>query len=1009
VTLNECIKNLFPLSQNKDWKVGLQKSSAAFTSESAKRLVCLLEESLTIFENEDQHSKLLPILLSSGTPEKALSQFNDFAEAFRKRFSYNFNWNHPYTEALMHIFGRSNFLANRLKRNPQLAAELLESPFLLRKKDLKEMENELLTRLEKMTEYSLQEFKNILRRYKYEEYLRITVRDLAELCTFKETLEELSSIAICCLRAAISGVSHNELGIAKNSNSYSISDSFEATYRESYQSKVEGFQHLLPFMILGMGKLGGNELNYSSDIDLIFIHDNEPLTGDTELDYKLRMKAARILIEVMSEVTEEGFLARIDMRLRPGGESAPLVQTLDEMEYYYTVSGELWERQALIKAVPVVGDRKLGKDVMNMITPFVFRSLLDEGVLRDVEKVKKRIEEEHLQESFLNVKLGIGGIREIEFFVQTFQLLYGGTKREFRVPGTLQILQQLRLSELIPERDADTLEKAYFFLRRVEHHLQMREEQQTHTLDSDITRQYEIARNLGYNEFDIEKAHQHFLSDLKDVMVGVRAIFSGLFSRKHMEIEAAIRNCARIQKFTVEEERYIESFSQQLAPHMSESTKNRFQRLFESIKSKIIFYRKLSEHPSALSRLTRIAETSEMLWNYLLNHLELIEQLDNSTIEISEEKFTEKLKKNIQSCGENEEEEIDQLRQFKHNTTFMIGSAEMEGVLSYERTRIALTLLAEVIVQAAFRLSQKWLTKRYGKVLNSKGESGQFAIIGLGKLGGRELTYHSDLDLIFIYYGEGSTNGPREIGAQEYWVKLVQRLISCLSTITGSGYAYKLDARLRPSGNAGVLVTNLDQYLSYHETSQPWEHQVLIKGRVIGGVGGLEWFQKVEEGICSAAYDWIPPSDLNAQINHLRRRKEHELSKEKDYRRNIKEGRGGLLDIEYLTQAFQLKYGRNFPQIQNSQTMEALQKLGELEFLKKEEAKSLQYNYKMMRLIENGLRLIYDESTDLIDFEKVREDTILQLLKHHGYGIQNLREAVETSTNNVREIYQKYF
>ena len=1009
VTLNDWVTNLFPLSKDKDWKAILQESSAPFTSESAKRLVGLLEGSLAIFENETQLAQYLPILLSSGTPEAALTQLHDFADAFRNKFSSNFDWSRPDTGALLYIFGRSNFLANRLKRNPQLAVGLLESPFLLRKKDLKVMENELRTRLNLQTEYSLLGFKNILRRYKYEEFLRITVRDLAQLCPFKETLEELSAIAICCLRAAISGITNHELEISNYSISSSIPDSSVATNRKSSQSSKESPQQLFPFMILGMGKLGGNELNYSSDLDLIFIHDNEPLTGDTERDYKLRMKAARILIEVMSEVTDEGFLARMDMRLRPGGERAPLVQSLDEMEYYYTVSGELWERQSLIKAVPVAGTKQLGKDVMNMITPFVFRSLLDEGVLRDVEKVKKRIEEEHLRESFLNVKLGIGGIREIEFFVQTFQLLYGGGNKQLRLAGTLQVLQQLRQSELIPKQDADTLEKAYFFLRRVEHHLQLREEQQTHTLASDIVQQHAIARNLGYNEFDIEKAHQHFLSDLKDVMGGVRAIFSGLFSSKHLEIEAAIHNCARIQNFTEEEQRFIESFSQQLAPLMSESTKNRFQRLFESIKGKIGCYRKLSVHPSALSRLTRIAETSEMLWNYLLNHLELLEQLDNSTMEISVEKWTDQLEENIQSCAENEEEEIDQLRQFKHTTTFLLGSAEMEGVLSYERTRIALTLLAEVIVQAAFRLSQKWLTQRYGKVLNSMDESGQFAIIGLGKLGGRELTYHSDLDLIFIYSGEGTTSGPRVIGAQEYWVKMIQRLISCLSTITSSGYAYKLDARLRPSGKAGVLVTHLNQYLKYHETSQPWEHQVLIKGRVIGGSGEVEWYQKVEEGIRSAVYDWIPPSDMNAQINYLRRRKELELSGEKDNRRNIKEGKGGLLDIEYLTQALQLKFGSSFPQLQNPKTMEVLPELGKLALLKKEEAKSLQYNYKMLRLIENGLRLIYDESTDLLDFEKVQEDTILKLLKHHGYEVSNLRDTVETSTQNVREIYLKYF
>jgi len=442
---------------------------------------------------------------------------------------------------------------------------------------------------------------------------------------------------------------------------------------------------------------------------------------------------------------------------------------------------------------------------------------------------------------------------------------------------------------------------------------------------------------------------------------------------------------------------------------MHESTKNKFQRLFEAVSVKIGYYRKLSKHPSSLSRLMRIAETSELLWNYLLNHLDLLDQLDNSRLEISAENWTAQLEEMLLCCADNEEDEIDQLRQFKHTITFLLGSAEMEGVLSYERTRIGLTILAEVIVQAAFRLSQKWLTQRYGEVKNKLGESGQFAIIGLGKLGGSELTYFSDLDLIFIHSGEGFTGGENGIGAQEYWIKLIQRLISCLSTITRTGYAYKLDARLRPSGNAGVLVTPLDIYLKYHEKSQPWEHQALIKGRVIGGKGEAKWFKEVEDGIRSAVYEWIPPEDMNAQINHFRLRKEQELSGENENRKNIKVGRGGLLDIEFLTQALQLKYGRDYPQLRCPKTMDALLELGELNLIDLEEAQNLRYNYKLLRLIENGLRLIYDESTDLLDFEKVQTETILQLLKHHGYEVSNLRETVENVTQKVREIYLQYF
>jgi len=1009
VNLYDWTKNLFPLPKKLKWHDIFQAPSSPFIPESGERIANLLKRCSSIKGLSDQLPNFLPILLTSGTPEIAIEQLIDFSSSFRKKNRIDFCWKCNQSKFLIHIFGRSNFLAHRLKLHPEIADKLIKSPFLLKKKSLENMESELEKRIDKISHFSLDEFKKILRQYKYEEYLRISVRDLAKLCTFRETLEDLSNIAICSLRAALSGIIKKELWTKNSPITKTMLKKKNFPEKEDNDSIYEKFDNIFPFTILGMGKLGGHELNYSSDIDLIFVHDNEPITGNKEQDYKIRLKAARILIDVMADVTEDGFLARMDVRLRPGGERSPLVQSLDEMELYYTSRGKLWERQALIKSNPVGGNFKCGEDFVKMIKPFIYRSLLDEEILFDVEKIKNRIEKEHLQESYLNVKLGVGGIREIEFFVQTFQLLYGGLNPELREKSTLEALKVLRKTNLVPKLDIDTLEDAYLFLRKVEHCLQMREEQQTHTLPSDLSKQKEIARNLGYNEFHLEKSLQNFLGDLKDVMGSVRSIFSGLFSREHLEIEAAITNSSRIKNFTSEEKHFIELFSQHLAPLLNESTKNKFQRLFDSINVKINYYRKFSKHPSLISRLTKIAETSEMLWNYLLNHLDLLEEIDNSKLEFSSTIWKKQLSEKIKKCLGNEEEEIDQLRQFKHKITFLLGSAELEGVLSYERTRIGLTMLADIILITAFQLSLRWMKKRYGVVKNSKGNGCKFAIIGLGKLGGSELTYFSDLDLIFIHSGDGNADGFGKICAQEYWVKLIQRLISCLSTMTRTGYAYKLDARLRPSGNAGVLVTPLNAYIKYHENSKPWEHQALIKGRVIGGTGGAKWFKQVETVIKNTVYEWIPPINIDSEINHFRIRKEKEISKESENCRNIKEGNGGLLDIEYLTQLMQLKHGKIYPELQSPETIDVLRKLAELDLLKKEETDSLEYNYKFLRLIENGLRLINDESTDLLDFNNINTETILKILKQHGYMALDLKEAYENVTQNVREIYLKYF
>ena len=1009
MTLDDWIESLLPVTQDTDWNTVFAEPSSPFSTESSLKLAAFLKECVSISGISGYINEFIPALLSSGTPEGALTQLLDFSKSYQKKFKKSFNWSHPITKSLVYVFGRSNFLATRLNRNPEFALELIESPFLYQKKKLLEMEIELRQRLEKQPNYSLSEFKTALRRFKYKEFLRITVRDLAELCPFEETLEELSSVAICCLRESLSFVTFHELINSEKSKKELTQDVTGNENAKFLSSQNLSTNLKLPFVILALGKLGGNELNFSSDVDLIFIHDNENITGEIDFDDNLRIKAARLLIEVMSEVTEDGFLARMDMRLRPGGERAPLVLSLDETEFYYTASREMWERQALIKAVPIAGSEKLSNDVMNMVTPIVYSSLLDEEVLNDVEKVKERIEEEHLREDHLNVKLGVGGIREIEFFVQTFQLLYGGSNQQLQVNGTLKVLKELSKTGLIPKREAALLEEAYLFLRRVEHHLQLRDEKQTHTLPSSIKQQQVLARSLGYKNLDDEIARQQLLSELKDVMGRVRAIFNGLFSRKHLEIEASITKYAKIKHLTKEEKHFIELFSQRLVPLISHDTKNHFQRLFESINVQIEYYRKLSQYPSALSRLTRIAETSEMLWNYLINNLELLEQLEKPVPDISVENLTKILEDQLSTCKGNQEEEIDRLRQFKHTITFLLGSAEMEGLVSYENARIGLTVLAEIIVRAAFDLSQKSLKSRYGHVIDADGVPCNFAIVGLGKLGGEEMTYHSDLDLIFIHSGEGATIGPSLAGAQEYWIKIIQRLISCLTTITRTGFAYKLDTRLRPSGNAGVLVSSLDTYLNYHDSSETWEHQALIKARVIGGSGSSEWFRHVKDVLHKAVYEWNPPSDLNSRINHLRQRKEKELSRETKHQRNIKEGRGGLLDIEYLAQALQLKHGRLYPRLQNPKTMEALSELGRNLIIKQQESKVLQKNYIFLRLIENGLRLIYDDSTNLLDFNRVRQNTILKLLKHQGYSVNNLRDAVESTTEDIRGIYLNYF
>ncbi len=991
MTLDDWIRSLPLPAPPEFWQECLSAGPLPFACDFPAQTAALLTELEASPHYAPQAERLRNALFRSGHVETAIRQLSDFREAYAQKTGRLFDWSYPHSEALLAIFGNSEFLARRLARNPEWADGLLQSPYLKQEKPLDVMKAELEARLP--DPLTLPDLKATLRNYKYEEYLRITVRDLGKLGLFEETLRELSSIATATLQVAFSGV-----------------------------LKLEGGrQEPTPFMVLGMGKLGGNELNYSSDIDLIFVHDEEELTGDPDRDALLRPKLARRLMEVMRETTADGFVARVDMRLRPGGDAGPLVQALDAIENYYAAQGELWERQMLIKARCVAGSSELGEQFRKMVAPFVFSKLLDERVLREVERVKGRIEEEHLREDHLNVKLGVGGIREIEFFVQTFQLLYGGGRPELRLFGTLETLDALEQLHLVPASDTQILRDAYLYLRRLEHALQLREEHQTHVIPAEPAQQRIIARVMGFDDFTPEQARQRLLQHTQDVMARTRAIFGGLFSQRHVEIEAAIRSSTHIRNFEEPEAQLIESLARQLVPLFDAQHKplpehntrlmdrsvleRRFQLLFDRIGAKLHHYQTLLSHPSGLSRMARIAETSEMLWNYLINHLELLEQLD-SPVDLSQADWAQQLAEGLAALDD-EESKIDFLRQFKHMHTFLIGSAELEGLLPYEEARRGLTALAEVITQGALELTMTLLGPRFGE-LEPEGETPiQFGIIGMGKLGGYELTYHSDLDLIFIYNGSGTTNGKREVGAQEYWVKVVQRLISILGTMTRTGYAYKLDTRLRPSGNAGVLVTPLQAYVRYHESSQPWEHQALIKGRLVGGVGGPEWTQEIQGHLEHAVYEWTLPEGLREQITHLRLRKENELSGETKTRRNLKEGRGGLLDIEFLVQYLQLLHGRPHPELRTPQTLEALHTLGQLGLLTPEEAQALAQGYRLLRLVENVLRLLYDESTNTLNLEQLPEDVLMPMLRRQGYETENLPQLLLDSTETIRSIYER--
>ncbi len=1007
-TMSEWMQSLIGQCQaDSDWNQPLSAYLRRNGFSASDSILPLFQELRRLPGFSARFEKILPPLLLSGDLKKALVLLDDFCVLFEEKVCHPFDFNHPHSPALLSIFATSEFLTRHLLKYPRLGATVLESPFLLQCKSLQTMLAELLERLNQYDFLDKTILKKELRLFKYEEFLRITIRDLAEIAPFVEILEELTAVATCCAQIALEGAHKIAQGIIP----------FKIPHDASEQPAL--FQQSAPFIVLGLGKLGGNELNYSSDIDPMLICTEDPNEYDHPLTAdKTLIKTAQCWIEMLGETTEDGFVARIDMRLRPGGETAPLFQSLEGTEFYYETQGTTWERQALVKARPVAGNLTAGTMLLKNLSPFIYSKQIDKNMHSEIRKIKERIEKEHLKEH-LNVKLGVGGIREIEFFVQIFQLLYGGSQPFLRLQNTLKTIDLLAQKNYIPFSDANALRHAYIYLRKLEHRLQMVQELQTHVIPGDVRQQQILARHMGYEEEDIERARRHFLQDLKDAMFRVRSIFSALFDQEYLEIEAAIRNNTHFVDISTEEHALFENSARQFAAlirqsesaHTDASRKDtnplalRFQQLFERIQARVDYYQHLLEHPASLQRLSRIAETSEFLWNYLLNHLELLKQLDAREILHSRVDWEAQLAAKLDEC-EGEEDRLDALREFKHAITFLIGSAELEGIQFYEQARQRLTILAEVILQATYLIVREQMSERFGFPYTCK-EPARLAIIGMGKLGGSELTYHSDLDLIFICSGEGTTSGPRQISNYEYYAKLIQRLISALSSFTRNGYAYRVDTRLRPSGNDGPLVSTLSYYETYHQTSLPWERQALLKGRVVAGDLEHDWVATVEETKTRAIFGNRIPKDLKQQIAHLRGRKEKEVLQETEHQKNIKEGYGGMLDIEYLTQYLQMSCGEKIPDLQNPRTLEVLRKLEKHQILDHPTSETLRKAYTFYHLMESYLRLLCDTDTNMLDFDHLQSRKLIAFLHHHGFSVTDVYKTYQKTSQTVRSLYSQ--
>ena len=835
-----------------------------------------------------------------------------------------------FTTSLLRVWACSEFVAQACIRDPSLLSGLLESGDLLADYQADEHPRKLERCLGGVRDEA--SLGRVLREYRLREMLRIAWRDLAGWAPLGEVLGDLSSLA----DASINGA----LGLLGK----------WASTQPGVPKKISP-----ALVVLGMGKLGAHELNFSSDIDLIFAYpDDSPGWGRArQSPEEFYSGLGQQLIHVLDNHTEHGFVFRVDMRLRPYGDSGPLVANFDAMAEYYQSQGREWERYAMIKARPVAGPEEPAARLMKLLQPFVYRRYLDFGAFESLRNLKEQIVREVERKGMQdNIKLGPGGIREIEFIVQAFQLIRGGRESSLRQRGVLQVLDALAVLGYLPAHVTLQLAEAYVFLRRAENRLQAWEDQQVHDLPEDDIGRIRLAFAMGFSDRDLfEKTlarhrrlvNEHFeqvfaasrvstpdkrsqkVSNLKDVWQGVLdrdAAIEVLENAGFQQAENTLqwldtfRN-GPVTRFLGEQgqQRLDELMPLLLAAVAREKyamqALSRLGELLEAIAGRTTYLSLLVEHPVALSQLTQLCAASAWIAGLLAQHPILLDQLLDPRVlydPLDKAGLQTELVVRMSSVADDDlEQQMDCLRQFKQAAVLHVAASDIVSDLPVERVGEHLTCIAEVVLEYALKLAWNHLVSRHGRpgyVISGKQREAGFAIAGYGKLGGAELGYGSDLDIVFLHDSNGEkqqTSGPQAIDNNEFYTRLSQRIIHILNTYTSSGILYEVDTRLRPNGASGLLVSSLDAFAEYQRRSAwTWENQAMVRARVVAGDAEIaRQFERIRAGVLARPRN---AGKLRKDVIEMRQRMRQELDKSNRDAIDLKHGRGGIVDVEFMVQ-----------------------------------------------------------------------------------------------------------
>jgi glutamate-ammonia-ligase adenylyltransferase len=963
------------------------------------------------------------IIKASADPVRIRDFFNSSTEAGTRGLLEKFPQDSA--QALAALVAGSQFLGELLLSNPALLSifDLERLKFSRRAEGLRREVEAFLK--PKLVARDYADALTELRRFKQRETLRIAVRDLARLSEVVEITQELSDVADVCLDGVLRIVTKQ------------LSEKFGSPFHQD----SEGRWRPTPFCILGLGKLGGQELNYSSDVDILFLYGEE---GEVFKESPAKKSASRTVMSnhqffcklaeacsnEISRSTAESFLYRVDLRLRPEGDAGPLARSLESCENYYAEWGQTWERMMLIKARHIAGDKNLAAEFLEMIQPFRYPRSVSLEILREIAAMKDRIESEVVRTGELerNVKLGRGGIREIEFTAQILQVLHGGRLPFLQIPQTLLCLAKLPQYDLLTKDDAHQLDVAYRFLRDVEHRLQMENNLQTHTLPEDRPSLLRLARLMGLHSLEKFKAALHMhTSNVRHVYASLLKGESKMPERQSLPLFDAQDKWEQLlgaHSFRDPEKAYhlfrefaegpgylhvstrTTELARQLIPKFlalcpSASTGAGQQSLILSDPDRVLarldsfigaygsramLFELWSNNPKFFELVLLLFDRSEFLAEVAIRTPDLIDGLISGG-RLNRRKTAAEILKELR-FGLRDADQFLWLRRYHETELMRLGLRDISGQVDIEQTPAQLSALADACLQYALEA-----VLRQNKI-----KSPPFAIIGLGKLGGGEIAYGSDLDLYFVASSK-EKNLPR-------LQKIAAEIMDLLSRRTEQGIVFHTDARLRPDGEKGLLVQTLDACESYYrQRAQLWEIQALSRARFIAGdsVTGRKFEKLAAELANFSDGKWSKDArfkDWKKQIHEMRLRIEKERTPAGKDDLAIKTGKGSLMDAEFIAQALCLENGWHEPN-----TLRALERGRENKILP--DAEKLIENYRQVRRVEAILRRWSDEGETVLPED---EPAFYRVSVRCGFDTPDaFRAALGKWRQAIREIYRKVF